>query len=472
MWGWLGALAFGGLTTTPPEPEAIAGGEEAVTCAWPTSVRVGSCSGTLVDPQVVVSAAHCGAGHGQVIVGESEADGTAYAVDECWQNPDWSGAAGDDFTVCRLAEPVPDVPIVPIMMGCELQLLGPGVEITSVAWGNAPDGPAGIKRVMTQSILGVDFEDNEAGAQGAGEGVLCGGDSGSGSFVRGLDGSWRMFAVNVAVAGNPCVDGTSVMGLVSKVVPWIETQTGIDVTPCYDAEGNWDPDERCGGVPLDPGTGGGTWPMCEFGALSGPLSTCGIPHDGEDLAAPTVTIVDPVDGDVLPLAGETASLQIAFDVDDGDGFGVAQTMLRIDGADIAGTEDDWPPFEVPGIELPGGTFVLDVVATDWAGNEAVSAAVTVHVGEPPAPGGSTDDDSGSLDESGGGDAGGSSDGDESDAGTTTGGPAPETGGEDTGGGAQSDGGESSGCSVQPGSPSGWLLLWVPLAVRRRRTVVP
>lgn len=467
MGGWLGALVFGGLTTTP-DPETIAGGDEAAVCGWPTSVRVGGCSGTLIDPQVVLSAAHCGAGHTQVIVGDNETDGSAHAVDQCWQNPDWRGAAGDDFTVCRLVDPIPDVPIVPIMMGCELQMLGPDVAITSVAWGNAPDGPAGVKRVLEQSIIGVDFEDNEVGATADSDGVLCGGDSGSGSFVRGLDGSWRMFAVNVAVSGNPCVEGSSVMGLVSGVVPWIEMQTGMDVTPCYDADGNWDPDDRCGGVPLDPSMGGGAWPGCDFGALSGPLSTCGVPYEGEDLAAPTVTIVEPTDGEVFPLDGETVSLQIAFDVDDGAGFGVAETKLRIDGASIEGTEDDWVPFEVPGIELPEGTFVFEIVATDWAGNEAVSPSVTVHVGEPPSPGDGTDEDTGTLDESGD-DAG--STGDDGGEASTTDAPDLETSGDGTGDAAQSDGASSSGCSVQRRAPSSWLLWLVPLASVRRRRVV-
>lgn len=464
-------LAWGSGLSGAGDPSVVSGGIEVATCGWPTVVRMASnCSGTLIHPQVVVYAGHCGAAQAQVTLGEVEAQGTSLATEQCWQNPDWTGSpGGTDFAVCRLAEPVTNIPIVPIMMGCETQLLLPDVEVTSVGFGNAPDGPNGIKRALSYPIVGVDWEDGELGA-GGGEATLCSGDSGGGTFARGLDGSWRLVGVNSAVAGEPCVSGAALIGMLAGVVPWIEEQTGFDVSPCYAADGSWEPDERCAQIPNDPATGGGAWPACEYGTLSGSLSTCGVPFVGEDLVAPSVAISTPVDGTTYELDDQgSASIAVALQVDDADGFGVARTRLQIDGADVPGSEDDWTPFEVPGLTFSAGTYTLQAVATDWAGNEAMSSTVTVVVGPTSSDEGSSTDD-GEVSSGGGGDdtdTGGTSDDPESSgmSGSTQDGVA----GDGTGSGNPSEDGESASCSVHTRRRvpvAGWALaivLW-----RRRR----
>jgi hypothetical protein len=66
----VGFFAFGsapaqaeglGWSEQPEDPEAIYGGETVAVCGWPTTVSMqGSCTGTLVHPQVVIYAQHCG----------------------------------------------------------------------------------------------------------------------------------------------------------------------------------------------------------------------------------------------------------------------------------------------------------------------------------------------------------------------------------------------------------------------------
>lgn len=453
----------------PVGPKPVAGGAEVAECGWPTSVRMqGNCSGTLVHPQVVVYAAHCGAGSSQILVGETEAAAVAYATDGCWTNPAYGGSASSDFAVCRLAEPVPDVPIVPILMGCEQQILDVGVEVTSVGWGFAPDGPNGIKRAVTYPVAGVDLEGGMVAVGGGETGTLCAGDSGGGTYVLAHDGSWRVFGISSGVSGGVCDMGTAILYFMPLAVPWIEETTGFDVTPCTDAMGNWDPGPDCTAAPLDPAPGGGMWPACDFGPLSGPISSCGPPVEGQDLVAPTVTIVTPEDGTQLPLEMDgLATVEIEIDVDDGDGFGVAQAWLRIDGTDLMGSEDDFPPYDMPSLQFPEGVFVLEAVATDWAGNEGVSAPVMVIAGDPPLGDSTTGDPGGSS-----GDAG--SEGGPADEGTTgtpggSTGPAGSSSGGDTS--AAADGGDGSGCGCRARGRSDHAVplgLLVLLALRRRR----
>jgi MYXO-CTERM domain-containing protein len=62
-------------------------------------------------------------------------------------------------------------------------------------------------------------------------------------------------------------------------VPWLEEDSGLDVTPCFDADGTWNPGPDCGNVPLNPEASTGTWQqMChQTETLTGPLSSCGKP---------------------------------------------------------------------------------------------------------------------------------------------------------------------------------------------------
>ena len=54
-------LAAGGLVDAPTSPQTILGGDIVGACGWPNVVSIaGSCSGTLIHPQVVLYAAHCG----------------------------------------------------------------------------------------------------------------------------------------------------------------------------------------------------------------------------------------------------------------------------------------------------------------------------------------------------------------------------------------------------------------------------
>jgi len=84
-----------------------------------------------------------------------------------------------------------------------------------------------------------------------------------------------------------------VMALMDDAIPWIEEQSGIDVTPCHDADGTWNPSPACRNFSMAPHSPGRTWTSgCAEPALSPALASCGpgyVPDDGgvaEDASAP------------------------------------------------------------------------------------------------------------------------------------------------------------------------------------------
>src|SRR5687767_388242 len=136
---WIPALsAMASLACTPPEAEEtpldrttqeIVGGTRQMPCQWPTAVGALGCTNTLVHPLVVTTAGHCvgGSGARNITFGDTWSGAGVVrrvAVRRCY-NGSASGVRGD-FGFCVLAEPVNDVPIVPILYGCETAILKQG----------------------------------------------------------------------------------------------------------------------------------------------------------------------------------------------------------------------------------------------------------------------------------------------------------------------------------------------------------
>ena len=258
---------------------AIYGGTLAPVCGWPSTVELGgACTGTLVHPQVVIYAAHCGASYNKIYFGENyQAAAKAVTPSSCKVVPGGAPGSGNDFAVCKLSAPVTDVPITPILMGCETQILKPGQAVTLVGFGNADNGPYGIKRQVTTTINGVDAN-NEISIGGNGKDT-CQGDSGGPAFVQLADGTWRVFGITSY--GGACGSG-GMYSMMHKGMSWFESTVGLDLTPCHTAGGTWSPTAACGNFPKAPGVGGGTWAGgCSAGSPSGTLSaTCGAAHVG------------------------------------------------------------------------------------------------------------------------------------------------------------------------------------------------
>jgi len=432
---------------TLPLALPIYGGEEALPCAWPSVVSLdeGGCTGTLIHPQLVVYAGHCGAVVSELQFGEDfRSPARRVAVEHCEIKPGGFGI-GRDVAFCRLAEPVLDVPIVPVLSGCETDALQIGAKVTLVGYGVAEDGlPHGPKRVTSTPIVQFFGDEVFIGSDGK---DACQGDSGGPALIRLDDGSWRAFGI--VSYGSPCGEGTY-FSQIHLQLPWLEERSGFDLTPCGDADGTWNPGALCTDFPLDPGTPAGTWADgCSGGPVTDWAATCGAPFPADpDTTPPTVSLTAPGDGSVFVTDKSKQTLLITVAADD-LGWGVRDLHLRINDDLVPGSErlGAAATYNDPPLSFPHGSYTLEAVATDHAGNQAVSPAVHITIEPPTAP------TTGELPTTG----------DEPTTTTTT---TTASTGLDS---ATEIDDEGCGCRHHPGTP---LILPALLLLRRRRRSAP
>ena len=291
------------LATTPQGPLPIVGGTDAATCQWPSTVALVSsgstyCSGTLIHPQVVLTAAHClhpangwgtptSIGFGE----QGAAPELSAGVQSCALHPQYDHYAplhspedAYDLAYCVLTQPVVDVAPTPPLMGCEVDQLGPGNVVQLVGFGASfidVDGAGevildgiGTKRHVAQTVEQIDDLDQIylVGMGGSG-------DSGGSAYFQLDDGSWRVIAAAARIHPDAppsppyCTYGVIYTGIWNEM-DWFESDSGFDLTPCHDADGTWNPGPDCIDFPLEPEAPASWVDGCGAQALAGAGLSC------------------------------------------------------------------------------------------------------------------------------------------------------------------------------------------------------
>lgn len=223
-------------------------------CEVPNVVQLDAvCSAVLVHPRVLVYAAHCGTD-----LESASAGGAQLAIERCQSYPD-GGLFGNDLAFCVLRDAALGVAIVAPALGCEVQAVAPGRSGWLVGFG----GEGGGQHIRRGQLQAVTEEISVAGPGFA----ACRGDSGGPLLVQ-VDDGLRVAGVLSASAEEECVEGTAFFTPLWPLLPWLEEQSGFDLSPCGGADGSWHPSADCqssSAALLD----------CDTAHARSPSSTCG-----------------------------------------------------------------------------------------------------------------------------------------------------------------------------------------------------
>ncbi len=233
-----------GLVSPTHEPLSVVGGEPAPEVAFEAIINFEnsfsrtSCTGTLVRPDLVLTAGHCIRAGTTVpslrVFRPLSLGGGAVGVASFGAHPDMCLDCSTDefdFGYLRLAEPL-DVPPLEIITDQEAWdvLVPDRGTVTVVGWGDVPErGGLGGQRwrveVPIRRFTETGFE-FIAGGEGKDS---CAGDSGGPALVPGDDGAWKIVGIT-SRGPEPCGQG-GYYGVPYHAMAWLSEEVS-DPTLC------------------------------------------------------------------------------------------------------------------------------------------------------------------------------------------------------------------------------------------------
>ncbi len=245
----------------------VAEGElEAVVALYTRNANFG-CTGTLIAPDLVLTAGHCGFSMEGALVGTHDLanGGEWYGLEEVWVHPDY--AISFDVAVYRLDAPVPGIEPVPLLLDCKArEALIEGATVQIAGFGDIDTfatestdllhaADATVRDPFCSDPANSCNPEVSPGGEliAGGDGIdTCNGDSGGPLFVT-VDGTLYLAGVTSRQAlpsTTPCGDG-GIYPRSDAFAAWIEETTGLplDWPDCPDEpEVNVPPVARADGI--------------------------------------------------------------------------------------------------------------------------------------------------------------------------------------------------------------------------------
>lgn len=267
-----------------PTPPRIFGGEEVIDDfdqSATVAIRTGPvlCTGTVVHPRLVITAAHCIVNAPEpdtpenfyILFGKQALDAPTAATNavQVGVHPDYGGpdCLKDCFDLGYLV-PAADVMLAdgyPTFITSQDEYdreMTVGAPVRFVGYGRDESNTVGVKRSVVSEVTSFFKSGKEFWAGGEGKDT-CLGDSGGPALLELGDGSQRL--VGVVSRGEDCGEG-GVFGNPYTAACWIRDETGIDMADgCETCDcvklSKREPDDGCAVSPASRRTGGhaGPW---------------------------------------------------------------------------------------------------------------------------------------------------------------------------------------------------------------------
>jgi secreted trypsin-like serine protease len=277
------AIADGG-----DDASGVVGGRPVAAGDWPDAVAVlgndGMCSGTLIAPDVVLTAGHCldidpvGVVIDSVDLDRPD-DGEWIVIDRGYTYPGWETSYDVAVLVLARASRTPPRPVAQL---CTARgELRRGAELTVVGFGRTTaddDGDQNVKkhaaaitvidhRCTTDASCQITGGEFIAGGHGA---DACFGDSGGGAYAPTAHGWAVLGVVSRGLAGDWQCGNGGVYVRADRVASWIEDVTGREIARAECDAASDDPgafDDEAGGCSAGRRAGAGVMMLLVLAAL-------------------------------------------------------------------------------------------------------------------------------------------------------------------------------------------------------------